>query len=59
MSKFIGPIQAIFFFILLKKFVKTTGIPEASFLYDTGDIFLLCYKKQIGLQFKFVLLAQI
>ena len=44
---------------ILFPFVKTTGIPEASFLYDTGDIFLLCYKKQIGLQFKFVLLAQI
>ena len=29
--------------------VTTTGTPEASFLYDTGDLFLLCYKKRIGL----------
>ena len=29
--------------------VTTTGTPEASFLYDTGNLFLLCYKKRIGL----------
>ena len=33
--------------------VTTTGTPEASFLYDTGDLFQLCYKKiRIGLHVK-------